>query len=364
MMGPAVNDPTALAAPSGPVAGQPGRIYVDDWSPEYGPSLDAPEDRNLADLVDTTVETGHWRAMPGSPDDRLAEMAIVDGVRRVDARLTLQEPFAGPTPGLVATLGAGAVFWRPAEGVSRFGPQRAERIVVMGKGRMAQTAGLGGLDAATASVPGDQHLDLLDFVQERMRQTEARLAEELAGVGGRLTMADGRLSYGAPGSVVGYVKSQQALYLEGLHLPLVERLAAGERTPVFEIGGKHPRYSWYLNLAEVPFGSPWAGIARCEVTAEDGLEAAVNLADATAALLPRLAAPKHVDSRAPQNLVPIAALERELRKMMGDSRMVERLVREAALDGSLTYLPFSEEEERDWGEAEEEDWRTEEEEGL
>ena len=355
-----MNDLTA------PAVGQPGRIYVDDWSPEYGPSLDAPDDRNLAELVDTTVETDHWRAMPGSPDDRFAEVAIVDGVRRMDARLTLMEPFEGPIPGLVATFGAGSVFWRPAEGVSRFGPQRAKRMVVLGKGRRARIAGLGGLDAKAYSVPGDRHLDLLDFAQERMRRAEADLAEELAAAEGRLVVADGRLSYGTSGSVVGYVKSQQALYLEGLHLPLVGRLAAGERTPVFAIGGKHPLYSWYLNLAEVPFGSPWAGIARCEVTAEDGLEEAVNLAGATADLLPRLAAPKQVDPRAPQNLVPIAALERELRKLMGDSRMVERLVREAVMDGSLTALPFSEEqqdgeEERD-GEEEwdgEQNWRTE-----
>lgn len=356
-----MNDSTASA---GPVIGQPGRIYVDDWSPEYGPSLDAPDDRNLADLVDTTVETDHWRAMPGSPDVRFAEVAIVDGVRRADARLTLMEPFEGPIPGLVATFGVGAVFWRPAERASWFGTQRAERMVVMGKGRMARTAGLGGLDSAPFSVPGDQHLDLMDFTQERMRQAEAGLAEELAGAEGRLVVADGRLSYGAPGSVVGYVKSQQAIYLEGLHLPLVGRLAAGERTPVFAIGGKHPLYSWYLNLAEVPFGSPWAGIARCEVTAEDGLEAAVNLAGATAVLLPRLAAPKQVDARAPQNLVPIAALERELRKLMGDSRMVERLVREAVADGSLAVAPAPGEEHEDGGEeewAEERDWRTEEE---
>ena len=350
-----MNDLTA------PAVGQPGRIYVDDWSPEYGPSLDVPEDRNLAELVDTTVETGHWRAMPGSPDDRFEEVAIVDGVRRVDARLTLMEPFEGPIPGLVATFGAGSVFWRPAEGVSRFGPQRAGRIVVLGKGRRARVAGLGGLDVEVPSTPGDRYLDLTDCAQERMRRAEARLAEELAGAEGRLVVADGRLSYGAPGSVVGYVKSQQALYLEGLHLPLVGQLAAGERTPVFAIGGKHPLYSWYLNLAEVPFGSPWAGIARCEVTAEDGLDEAVNLAGATAALLPRLAAPKQVDPRAPQNLVPIAALERELRKLMGDSRMVERLVREAVLDGSLTAVPFSEEE-RDGGEEWEGDWLTEEEE--
>ena len=348
-----------VSASAGTFAASAGRIYVDDWSPEYGPSLDAPEERNLSEQVDTTVEIDHWRAMPGSVSERFTEAAVVDGVRRVDARLTLMEPFETPIPGLAATFGVGSVLWRPEEPSCRFGAQGAERMVVMGKGRLAQAEGMGGLRMTVASSQGDQHLDLLEIVQERMRQAEARLAEELAGGAGRLVVADGRLSYGAPPSVVGYVKSQQAVYLEGLHLPLVGQLEAGERTPVFAIGGKHPRYSWYLNLAEVPFGSPWAGVARCEVMAEGGLESAVEAADATAAWLPRLASEKHVDPRAPQNLVPIAALERELRKSMGDSRMTERMVREAVRDGRLTAISDPEEEAQDW---EEQDWPTEEEE--
>ena len=348
-----MNCATDLDVTAGNFAGQAGRIYVDNWSPEYGPSLDASEERNLTEQVDTTVETGHWRALPGSAAGRFTEAAVVDGVRRVDAWLTLAEPFQPPVPGLAATFGAGSVLWRPQEPSCRFGPQAAERIVVMGKGRLAQTEGLGGLPLSSASTAGDQRMDLLDVVQERMQLAEARLAGELAGCAERLVVADGRLRYGAPGSVVGYVKSQQAVYLEGLHLPLVGQLAAGERTPVFAIGGKHPRYSWYLSLAEVPFGSPWAGVARCEVMAEDGLEAAVEAADTVAAWLPRLASEKHVDPRAPQNLVPIAALERELRKLMGDSRLTERLVREAVRDGRLTAAPAPEESPQDW---DEQDW--------
>ena len=356
-----MNVATDLDITAGNFVGQTGRIYVDNWSPEYGPSLDAPEERNLTEQVDTTVETDHWRAMPGSAAGRFTEAAVVDGVRRVDARLTLAEPFATPIPGLAATFGVGAVLWRPREPSCRFGSLQAERMVVMGKGRRAWTEGLGGLPLSSVSAQGDQHLELLDVVQERMQAAEARLAAELAGCAERLVVADGRLRYGAPGSVVGYVKSQQAVYLEGLHLPLVGQLAAGERTPVFAIGGKHPRYSWYLSLAEVPFGSPWAGVARCEVMAENGLEAAVEAADAVAAWLPRLASEKHVDPRAPQNLVPIAALERELRKLMGDSRLTERLVREAVRDGRLIAAPEESEQYQ-----EEQDWQTEptEEEGL
>ena len=42
------------------------------------------------------------------------------------------------------------------------------------------------------------------------------------------------------------------------------------------------------------------------------------IADRTAALLPVVGSEPHIDPRAPQNLVPIGALERELRHRMGD----------------------------------------------
>jgi hypothetical protein len=47
-------------------------------------------------------------------------------------------------------------------------------------------------------------------------------------------------------------------------------------------------------------------------------------------MLPILASEPHLDPRAPQNLVPIGALERALRHRMGDPRLVERALREAA----------------------------------
>ena len=49
----------------------------------------------------------------------------------------------------------------------------------------------------------------------------------------------------------------------------------------------------------------------------------------TAALLPVTGSEPHVDPRAPQNLVPIGALERELRHRMGDPGLVYRALRHA-----------------------------------
>jgi hypothetical protein len=55
----------------------------------------------------------------------------------------------------------------------------------------------------------------------------------------------------------------------------------------------------------------------------------IRLADRTAAVLPLVASEPHLDPRAPQNLVPIAALERQLRHRMGDRGLVYRALREA-----------------------------------
>ena len=91
------------------------RIFVEGWDPEYGTPLDQDEALAPAEgSVDPTVETDDWEPLEGM-DDGIQHVAFVDGVRRVDARLTLDDPVAGPTPGLVGTFAVGATRWdRPA----------------------------------------------------------------------------------------------------------------------------------------------------------------------------------------------------------------------------------------------------------
>jgi hypothetical protein len=48
------------------------------------------------------------------------------------------------------------------------------------------------------------------------------------------------------------------------------------------------------------------------------------------ATLPRFASQPHNDPRAPQNLHPIAGLERELKRRLGDRDLLERALRQAA----------------------------------
>ena len=103
--------------------------------------------------------------------------------------------------------------------------------------------------------------------------------------------------------------------------------------PVFTIGGEWTRHSWYLRLPGPP-GGPRAGIVRCEAPAELVRDEVVALADVSAAVLPRYASEAHKDSRAPQNLYPIAGLERDLRHRLGDPALVLRSLRVAAAGGA------------------------------
>jgi hypothetical protein len=129
---------------------------------------------------------------------------------------------------------------------------------------------------------------------------------------------------------VGYVKTQHVLYLPERFVPVLGRLADGDRTPVFLVGGRgFTRYSWYLRLPG-PRNQPLSGIVRLEIPAIGPACDAVGRAEQVSALLPRFASQPHKEPRAPQNLYPIAGLESQLRRRLGDANLLERSLRLAA----------------------------------
>ena len=69
---------------------------------------------------------------------------------------------------------------------------------------------------------------------------------------------------------------------------------------------------------------------RCEASGDLTAAEAVARADQVTATLPRFASQPHNDPRAPQNLHPIAGLERELKRRLGDPLRLERALRVAA----------------------------------
>jgi len=93
--------------------------------------------------------------------------------------------------------------------------------------------------------------------------------------------------------------------------------ALEESTAELDLNLEMPAARWHpVDPDPVP-RLPWSGIVRLECSADLPRAEVVRLADLTARLLPPLASVPHKDPRAPQNLVPIGGLERELRHRLG-----------------------------------------------
>ena len=94
------------------------RLHVEGWAPEYGAPLDISEERIAKSPIDPSVETTDWSPIPGDASQAPDVLAFVDGVRRIDARLTLDDPIEGPVPGIVGAiqraLPGGATGYAPA----------------------------------------------------------------------------------------------------------------------------------------------------------------------------------------------------------------------------------------------------------
>jgi hypothetical protein len=135
--------------------------------------------------------------------------------------------------------------------------------------------------------------------------------------------------------VVGLIKRISLPYLDPSKFALATFLSLGERTPLFLISdGKRDRYSWYLRIGiGRSFDHVLAGVIRLEIGAAIGLEGARHLAGMSAVVLPRFASLAVRDARAPQNLVPVGALEEELRRRMGDPLMIRRAIEKRIYEG-------------------------------
>ncbi len=186
--------------------------------------------------------------------------------------------------------------------------------------------------ARLADGPGLDKLSLA--LQQRLGAAEVQLAQAFRASSedaDDLLIVDGPLRGRTHlDRTVGYIKTHHASYLPPQQAAVVGGLATGQRTPVFTMGTSWRRHSWYLRLPSAP-GVPWAGVVRLECSPDLPAAAAARLADLTARLLPPLASAPHKDPRAPQNLVPIGGLERELRHRLGDQHVRYHALRAAAM---------------------------------
>lgn len=304
-------------------------IHVEPWSTgTSGPYLVI---ENGLDVGDCSVveDGGDLRPHPGDVSAS-GRLAFVDGVRRADARL-YQQIDGRTVHGVAGVHGHGAVLCEPDQRPV-FGRCEISRLVVWGAGEEAALPEQrGGWSWQTRSVT-DEHPDApLRAIQRMMREAEGRLAERLIG-DGWVTVVDGPLNFvrNREVAVVGYIKTHHQALLPPEQHARVPRLDAGQRTSVF--AKRDDIYSCYLRLTSPPpYAGPWAGIARLEIPASVGLDAAIEAADRATGLLPRYAGVPHKDPRAPQNLQPVASLESHLHRLLGDRNMAIRAIRTAAM---------------------------------
>ena len=304
------------------------RIEIESWSPEYGAPMDAEVLRPPTEtLVDASVERHRDDWVPIEPPDATEGPEVlyfVDGVRRIDARVWITGDDGEVRPGVCATFAAGIV--RCAQDAEVIEARVERRLVSRGGPGAFQTdAG----EYTPRAVPEDDLDTFFAALQTDMRAMEASIARALELGTGDLVIFDGPIGEGRDvRPALGYIKSHRVAYLDETLGKVVGELTAGQRTPMFVIGEKFPRYTWYVRLPSSG-AAPWSGIVRCEVVGDMDVGEAAGLANFSSSALPRFASESHKDPRAPQNLYPIGALERQLRRLMGDSQFVERSLRKA-----------------------------------
>ena len=310
---------------------------VDPWDPGYGLAFSEEQDGaalegSTAELVlDFEVPAEDWRPVDPDPARELPGIVLfLDGVRRIDARVWVHGRDPQPGPGIAASLAAGLV---ACDGTASVVGVRAERgLFTAAPEAIDISTRLASYPARRAAGPGLDQLSLA--LQQRLTDLEVELAIDIRAAqpaGDDLLVVDGPLRGRTHlDRTVGYIKTHHASYLPAAQAAVVGELRPGQRTPAFTMGTSWRRNSWYLRLPGSP-GVPWAGVVRLECSADLAAQQVAHLADLTARILPPLASAPHKDPRAPQNLVPIGGLERELRRRLGDQQLLYRALRSAAM---------------------------------
>lgn len=308
----------------------------------FAPSVDHHDGGQAEPLDDDALQLElslpEWRGLAGRAPAHVPKVLFLDGVRRVEARLLVEDD--EPAFGALGSCAVGAVSCMADGGAASYeGAVRIERWCLLAAGRsdlpdviLSAADGTQSLRYRVAASPEADADAPVRLLQAKMRLAEGNLAAHLsADLADGLLICDGqRPLLGADERVLGYLKSVQSQRLPATALKVVRSLAEGERSPLYLVGrGETARFEWYLRLRDP---RPWlhtlAGNVRLQAYAGPDARAqlprAQALADWSAVTLPRFATRSHQDPRAPQQLLPVMALEQTLRRRLGNASLLRR----------------------------------------
>ncbi|HVT69938.1 MAG TPA: hypothetical protein VHF26_19460, partial [Trebonia sp.] len=297
------------------------RFSVDSWDPSYGASFEVDGELGESTArIDTDVElpAARWRAIDPEPAGEVPEaLLFVDGVRRVEAQVwidsdtALADPATGevspgePAAALCASYAAGVVCCCKA-GAHLVTAERRRGLFSVAPHATDIATRAGGYRAHHVTVK--QGKPVMPALSQALQGRLALVEEEVAnaardatadpvtgsaghhfGTDADLLILDGNLRgrQHLP-RALGYIKSHHTTYLPPELNALVGRLQPGQRTPVFEVGTRWDRRSWYLRLPCPPAG-PWAGVVRAECSVSVPMNEAIRLAGLSQRCLGRFA---------------------------------------------------------------------------
>ena len=316
-------------APTRPV------VTLDPWSVDYGSAVgfdeEEPDDSNSNLDVDPFVETDNWSAgIKPAPLPLPESVVFVDGVQRVEywARVDDGETLAEAA---FASVAVGAVVSR-AGGATMSCEYKSRVFGVAGgvaAGPQVVPSRTGPLVYEVSPAEKTGHAAVFQAIAIRRRDLEHSCVTKALETH-PLVIADGRLDRPevSPNQLAGIAKTLQQLYVKAEQRVLIARLQPCTRTPMFQITDSWgSRFSWFMRLPHTrAIHHSYAGVVRLEVPVAGTLRPPVEVADMLTHNLPRFASKPEHDPRAPQNLLPVGALERHLRHELGDARYIRRLI--------------------------------------
>lgn len=323
-------------------------LRLDPWGTDYDAAyaVDSAAPEPVATVtVGVELPAGQWRPLTAdkTATEPFETLVFIDGSRRMEARFHLEEGGALQAYGGLGTTAVGAVVVRAGQPASFHPDLRLGRWCFIGGGRThagvvleQQGSWHGRLAFDPVPVPASDPEAIMQELQNTMRSEEANLSSTLAAdLPDALIICDGPLPRHDPGSLLGYIKTSSLQRLAGDELEVARSLQQGERTPIYKVatpGAAH--FEWVLRLRDP---SPWyyslAGTVRLQLAAPlsdaELPDFVKRVADWSCTYLPAFSSQAHQDPRAPQQLLPVRALETELKRRMGNNLLLRRrIVRE------------------------------------